>query len=78
MRCRPDGPLTGHDGRLAGVRNGIGRPIDEGETAVSGDQPPTPGRVQPPHMALFSPHHTPDDVDRHTAVFDEAVEALVG
>ncbi len=30
------------------------------------------------NMALFSPHHTTDDVDRHTAVFDEAIEALVG
>jgi glutamate-1-semialdehyde 2,1-aminomutase len=30
------------------------------------------------NMALFSPHHTADDVDRHTAVFGEAVAALVG
>jgi len=30
------------------------------------------------NMALFSPHHTEADVDRHTAVFAEAVEALVG
>jgi glutamate-1-semialdehyde 2,1-aminomutase len=30
------------------------------------------------NMALFSPHHTTDDVDRHTAVFAEAVAALVG
>jgi glutamate-1-semialdehyde 2,1-aminomutase len=28
------------------------------------------------NMALFSPHHTEADVDRHTAVFDEAVQAL--
>jgi hypothetical protein len=31
-----------------------------------------------PTLALASPHHTTDDVDRHTAVFDEAVEGLVG
>jgi glutamate-1-semialdehyde 2,1-aminomutase len=30
------------------------------------------------NMALFSPHHTPDDVDRHTEVFGEAVETLLG
>jgi len=30
------------------------------------------------NMALFSPHHTPDDVDRHTEVFEGAVAALVG
>jgi glutamate-1-semialdehyde 2,1-aminomutase len=30
------------------------------------------------NMALFSPHHSADDVDRHTAVFAGAVEALVG
>lgn len=30
------------------------------------------------NMALFSPHHTEADVDRHTAVFREAVEALLG
>ncbi|MET0838310.1 MAG: transaminase [Marmoricola sp.] len=30
------------------------------------------------NMALFSPHHTEDDVDRHTEVFGEAVTALVG
>ena len=30
------------------------------------------------NMALFSPHHTEADVDRHTAVFAEAVQALVG
>ena len=30
------------------------------------------------NMALFSPHHSPDDVDRHTAVFGEAVAALLG
>ena len=30
------------------------------------------------NMALFSPHHTEADVDRHTAVFGEAVGALVG
>ena len=30
------------------------------------------------NMALFSPHHSDADVDRHTAVFAEAVEALVG
>ncbi len=30
------------------------------------------------NMALFSPHHTPADVDRHTEVFAGAVEALVG
>jgi hypothetical protein len=29
-------------------------------------------------MALFSPHHSADDVDRHTGVFAEAVAALVG
>ena len=29
-------------------------------------------------MALFSPHHTEADVDRHTEVFGEAVDALVG
>jgi glutamate-1-semialdehyde 2,1-aminomutase len=28
------------------------------------------------NMALFSPHHTGADVDRHTQVFGEAVEAL--
>jgi hypothetical protein len=28
-------------------------------------------------MALFSPHHTTDDVDRHTEVFRSAVEALL-
>jgi len=30
------------------------------------------------NMALFSPHHTTDDVDRHTEVFRSAVEALLG
>jgi glutamate-1-semialdehyde 2,1-aminomutase len=30
------------------------------------------------NMALFSPHHNEADVDRHTEVFAEAVEALVG
>jgi glutamate-1-semialdehyde 2,1-aminomutase len=30
------------------------------------------------NMALFSPHHTEADVDRHTEVFAEAVEALLG
>ncbi|WP_148572827.1 transaminase [Nocardioides caldifontis] len=30
------------------------------------------------NMALFSPHHTGADVDRHTEVFRSAVEALVG
>jgi glutamate-1-semialdehyde 2,1-aminomutase len=30
------------------------------------------------NMALFSPHHTEADVDRHTEVFGEAVAALVG
>ncbi|WP_296605762.1 aspartate aminotransferase family protein [Nocardioides sp.] len=30
------------------------------------------------NMALFSPAHTPADVDRHTAVFSEALDALVG
>jgi glutamate-1-semialdehyde 2,1-aminomutase len=30
------------------------------------------------NMALFSPHHTAADVDRHTEVFGEAVAALVG
>jgi glutamate-1-semialdehyde 2,1-aminomutase len=30
------------------------------------------------NMALFSPHHTTGDVDRHTEVFGEAVAALVG
>ena len=29
------------------------------------------------NMALFSPHHTEADVDRHTEVFAEAVAALV-
>lgn len=29
------------------------------------------------NMALFSPHHTQSDVDRHTEVFGEAVAALV-
>ncbi len=29
------------------------------------------------NMALFSPHHTPADVDRHTEVFGEAVAALL-
>jgi glutamate-1-semialdehyde 2,1-aminomutase len=29
------------------------------------------------NMALFSPHHTTADVDRHTEVFAEAVAALV-
>jgi glutamate-1-semialdehyde 2,1-aminomutase len=30
------------------------------------------------NMALFSPHHTQADVDRHTAVFREAVTTLLG
>jgi glutamate-1-semialdehyde 2,1-aminomutase len=30
------------------------------------------------NMALFSPQHSTDDVDRHTEVFAEAVEALAG
>ena len=30
------------------------------------------------NMALFSPHHTESDVDRHTEVFGEAVAALLG
>ncbi len=30
------------------------------------------------NMSLFSPHHSEADVDRHTEVFDEAVEALLG
>jgi glutamate-1-semialdehyde 2,1-aminomutase len=30
------------------------------------------------NMALFSPHHSEADVDRHTGVFAEAVSALVG
>ena len=30
------------------------------------------------NMALFSPHHTELDVDRHTEVFGEAVAALLG
>ncbi|HEY3528919.1 MAG TPA: aspartate aminotransferase family protein [Nocardioides sp.] len=30
------------------------------------------------NMALFSPHHTSADVDRHTEVFGEAVRALAG
>lgn len=30
------------------------------------------------NMALFSPHHTEADVDRHTEVFGEAVTALLG
>ncbi len=30
------------------------------------------------NMALFSPHHSEADVDRHTEVFRAAVEALVG
>ena len=29
------------------------------------------------NMALFSPHHTAADVDRHTEVFRSAVEALL-
>jgi len=29
-------------------------------------------------MALFSPHHSTADVDRHTDVFGDAVDALVG
>jgi len=28
-------------------------------------------------MALFSPHHTESDVDRHTEVFAAAVEELI-
>jgi glutamate-1-semialdehyde 2,1-aminomutase len=30
------------------------------------------------NMALFSPQHTEEDVDRHTEVFAAAVDALVG
>ena len=30
------------------------------------------------NMALFSPHHTAEDVDRHTEVFGAAVDALFG
>ncbi len=30
------------------------------------------------NMALFSPAHTPADVDRHTTVFSEALDALLG
>ena len=30
------------------------------------------------NMALFSPAHTEADVDRHTEVFGEAVDALLG
>jgi len=30
------------------------------------------------NMALFSPHHTEADVDRHTDVFDDALTALLG
>ena len=30
------------------------------------------------NMALFSPHHTQADVDRHTEVFADALAALVG
>ena len=30
------------------------------------------------NMALFSPHHTAGDVDRHTEVFGAAVAALLG
>jgi glutamate-1-semialdehyde 2,1-aminomutase len=30
------------------------------------------------NMALFSPHHTEADVDRHTDVFREAIAALLG
>ena len=30
------------------------------------------------NMALFSPHHTEADVDRHTEVFEAAVNALLG
>jgi glutamate-1-semialdehyde 2,1-aminomutase len=30
------------------------------------------------NMALFSPHHTADDVDLHTRVFADAVAALLG
>jgi glutamate-1-semialdehyde 2,1-aminomutase len=29
------------------------------------------------NMALFSPHHTESDVDRHTQVFGDAVRALL-
>jgi hypothetical protein len=29
-------------------------------------------------MALFSPYHSTDDVDRHTELFAEAVSTLVG
>jgi glutamate-1-semialdehyde 2,1-aminomutase len=29
------------------------------------------------NMALFSPHHTAEDVDRHTEVFAGAVDALL-
>jgi hypothetical protein len=29
-------------------------------------------------MSLFSRFHTADDVDRHTEVFAEAVDALLG
>ena len=30
------------------------------------------------NMALMSPATTTDDVDRHTEVFEEAIEALFG
>ena len=30
------------------------------------------------NMALFSPFHTPEDVDRHTVQFDDALTALTG
>ena len=30
------------------------------------------------NMALFSPFHVAEDVDRHTAQFDEALTALTG
>jgi len=29
------------------------------------------------NMALVSPHHRPDDIDLHSAVFDEALAAIV-
>lgn len=30
------------------------------------------------NMALFTPHHTPADVDRHTAAFGDALGELLG
>jgi hypothetical protein len=38
----------------------------------------TTARLSHRHMALMSPATTEADVDRHTEVFGEAVEALFG